>query len=804
MTRLVIPRGATAIGLAILFSSAAAAADARVVAGGFAYEVDANAHAVHVKKCEGADCKATAKDVALTLEKGRADGARATAETVAVGDGKQVVHVRVPDVQRKDLAFEAIFHGDAVVWSGLTGYTKGSEGDRSGEVVLVYDRDAQSKFVMVGETREDTRICGQQTTLLSARGLDPKTMTLRGATMHRLDKKARDGAQRVIATARPTTARPPLARLLNATGGSAPNARAMTDGDVATAWSETRPGDGHGEFVTMRAPGELPIHALVVTVAPTKPKVEGAAPRTIYVATDGALHHVTLPEDGWAKPGQSYEIPLPAPVKTTCVAVVLDEAYARGKEAPEVSIAEVFALTKLDLDGATLDDAAKALSGPKGEEAAALLKRAGDEGLAAAVRAYEGLDGRGRALAVDVAASTGTCVGPTGDLLVQALVDKDVEVKRRALGRVERCGKAAGEMLAKAVRGEDEARRAACAPLLATVAPALGVDAFDAVMGKGGDGARRAVRSAFARAITSTPREKLLALLGAERTPQGKLDLVRALGPRLADLRPESDAAIADILKSNPDMATRYLVAEPLAKLARHPNATQGELTRLAELVRRDPEWPVRARATELSAGIAPLVPAIVAAAEDKEPRVREAAVRALATSPQPSATPVLGKALAKDEWTFVRVAAAESLGAMPESADASGALVKALADGSAKVRWSAMSALGKQRAVAHAGVVRERLDDAKEDADVRALAAKTLGAMCVQSASDRLTKLAVNARQPTNEADDRIGIAAIEALGALHPSDIDQRLAPLRSKEVRLPVRRAAERAIAEPGGCR
>jgi HEAT repeat protein len=119
-------------------------------------------------------------------------------------------------------------------------------------------------------------------------------------------------------------------------------------------------------------------------------------------------------------------------------------------------------------------------------------------------------------------------------------------------------------------------------------------------------------------------------------------------------------------------------------------------------------------------------------------------------------------------------------------------------------VRVTAIAALGKQHATAQAPLVRERLDDTKEDPEVRAFAARTLGAMCVQNAADRLTKLAYLARAPVDEADDRIGIAAIEALGALHPHDLEARLAPLRGKDVRMPVRRAAERALLEPTSCR
>jgi HEAT repeat protein len=221
-------------------------------------------------------------------------------------------------------------------------------------------------------------------------------------------------------------------------------------------------------------------------------------------------------------------------------------------------------------------------------------------------------------------------------------------------------------------------------------------------------------------------------------------------------------------------------------------------------MARHDPDWPVRARAVELSAGIAPLVPTILAAASDPEPRVREAALKAIAMTASSSGAPAAAQAIAKDEWTFVRTAAADALAALPPDQTTTGALVAALSDASPKVRWSAVAALGKQHATAQAPRIRERLDDAREDMDVRALASRTLGAMCIRESADRLTALAQRSRSPVDEADDRVGIAAIEALGALHPPDLESRLAPLREKSVRLPVRKAAERALAEPTVCR
>jgi hypothetical protein len=515
-----------------------------------------------------------------------------------------------------------------------------------------------------------------------------------------------------------------------------------------------------------------------------------------------------MPEDAWTKPGQTYEVPLPQPVKTTCVAVVLDEAYARSA-APEVTIAEVAAITKFDVDGASFDDVAKELSGPRAEEAAAILRRSGEPGLAAVVTKYDGLDAPARAFAIDVAASAGACDGAAGELLTRALADREVEVKRRALGRLERCGKSAADALAKAVRSDDETRRAAAAPLLATVAPNVALEPVADELGKGKPETRRALRAAFARAAASSSRDKLLAMvMRKDLAADARLDLLRAMGPKIVELRPEADAVLAEILRGSPSMATRYLALSPLAHLARASDATPGALTRMAEMARRDPEWPVRARAIELSAGIAALVPFVIEAVDDPAPRVREAALHAISSARLGSGVARAGRALSEDAWTFVRVSAADALGSIPSDpasqATAQSALAAALEDGNPKVRLAVIGALGKQRATSQAGKIRERLDDTKEDVDVRALAARTLGVLCVQGAADRLTKLALLARQPVDEADDRIGTAAIDALAHLHPRDIDKRLAPLREKGVRPVVKRAAERAIAEPGSCR
>jgi hypothetical protein len=490
-------------------------------------------------------------------------------------------------------------------------------------------------------------------------------------------------------------------------------------------------------------------------------------------------------------------------VHTTCVSIVLDEAFAQNKAAPEVTIAEVSALSKFDMEGATLEEAAKALGKKRSDEAAALLKRAGDDGITAVTGAYATLNELGRALAVDVAASAGQCTGPGIDLITRALADRDIEVRRRAKGRIERCGKAASAGLTEAVRGDDEAVRAAAAPWLASVAPSVALEPLADAVGKGAPETRLAVRNALSRAARSSSPGELRALLGRREVPAvARRDLLRAIGPRLAELRPEANAATMSLLQASPDMATRCLLVGPLAHLARSHDAEASE--RLAGLARRDPEWPVRARAIEMSSGIAAMVPTVLSAAADPEPRVRQAALRFITTSNAVAGRGVATKALARDEWTFVRVAAAEAIGALPADRASSAALGQSLTDPSAHVRAASLTALAKLRAVAEAPRVRARLDDVEENSDVRALAARSLGAMCVQNAMDRLTKLALRSRAPVDEADERIGTAAIDALAALSPADLRKRLAPLLDKNVPWPVRRAADRALSEPGNCK
>lgn len=779
-------------------------------------EIDASGRALKRRACQGEPCVGTGAPDSIGMTAPgwlELDLATATTASIPIGEGKSVAHV-VVKAKDGEHAWEALVPPSGPpLYAGPTGYVEGQEGERTGAVVRVVDGDG-AKVVVVAEVREDVRLCNQKHTPLYARGLDPKTMTLRGATLQRMTPEERAGARRIVATPRAAGAEAPLARVLRAAGSSAPDAARLVDGDPATAWREERPGDGRGEFVVMRAPPEVAIDRFAVTITPPAPaSTPGAAaagppaltaPRTFYLVVGERVHQVVLPEDGALHPGASYEIPLPEPARVGCVALVLDEAYARGPK-PDVAVAELTAYTSFDHPGATVDEVVRVLAGggARAEAAASILKRIGGPAVGPLAGAWDGLDAAGRALAIDVAASAPTC-DASAPLLVKGLADRDREVERKSRGKLERCGKAAAPALTAAVRGKDAGARARAAPLLALVAPSESAQPLAEVIADGDPRTRAQVRAAFALAARSMDPKALLDLLtDPARPPEVRVGIARAAAQRLPDVAAAGDLGgpMARALAPGEPMAGRWLLLEPLATLL-------GKAPWAAELfaaqIGRAPEWQVRARAAEVAAGAAPVRAALVAAADDPEPRVREAAMKSLGAHPGDGAA-AIERRLASDPWTFVRVAAAQALAASPPDGGVDARLVAALGDKAPKVRAEALSALGSRRVQSAGNSIEARARDGEEELEVRRAAILALGAICDARRVGWLTDVARRLASPVGpESDVVLGVAALSALAEIHPPDLAARLAPLRDKAVRAEVRRAAESALSEAGRCR
>jgi HEAT repeat protein len=801
-------------------ASGAVAVEATAPAGGggpgggdLAIKVDLPEARVVYETCPQAKCAVTPKSPSIPIDADRAtlpDAIDVTTEVVPIGAGRSIVHVRVPlrgagGGGALAPAWEAVFAaGVEPLFAKVTGWTHGEAGERAGTALLFVDQGG-TKTIAKGDIQEDLRICGEDATLLHPQVLEPQTLAWRGASLQQLSPARLGKAGHLVASLRGgARADPTLALLLTAEGAStaigAP--RSLSDGDPETTWSEGRSGQGVGEFVRFHAPHEVPLTRFAITVAPKTPKPGGAAPRTFYIATDSNLFEVAMPEDAWMHPGAAYDISLPDPVTTTCVALVLGDAYTRGNPRPEVTVAELSAYSAFDAPGATLESAALALSGggPRAEAAAGVLKRAAAAGLEATDSTYDKLDAGGRALAVDIAASASSC-GASSSLLVRALSDPDEVVREKARAKLEQphCGRDAVPALVAALGFP--VMRARSAMLLAMVAPTEALDPISKVLGQGSSRERAQLRSAFAHAATGAPGEKLAALLSAGRNPETTVELVRALEARLGDVRDAADQALDGLFALPSSFRTRYVLASPVAALAHVGDPKDS--ARLLMLLQHDTEPVVRTRAAELAGASPETQAALGAAARDPEPRVREAALHTVGTSGTLAGQGSAIAALRSDPWTFVRSEAAGALAVLPASSASDEALGRAVTDKVPSVRVAAIQALGGHAATAYVAPIRSRMVNEHEDIDVRLAAARALGALCDAHSADALSDYAVAGASSPDPNDVALGLAATAALGQIHPADLTKRLERIHGKGVRPDAERAADAAVTERGSC-
>jgi HEAT repeat protein len=161
-------------------------------------------------------------------------------------------------------------------------------------------------------------------------------------------------------------------------------------------------------------------------------------------------------------------------------------------------------------------------------------------------------------------------------------------------------------------------------------------------------------------------------------------------------------------------------------------------------------------------------------------------------------AVDLLAKRLDTDPWTFVRAHAAEALAVAPPGEPANRPLGQALADSSPRVRARAIEALGRRGARTYADAVAARLEDDKEDADVRTRAAQALGRFCDRRFVDRLTEAARRGASPTAPAATQaVAASAAAALGQLNPPDLGARIAPLVRREAPALIQEAGKSAL-------
>lgn len=759
-------------------------------------------HQLFLRACAQSPCPAPSSGAPLPIPLAdELDLDKTRFEPLAVGPNKRVLRVIVPSAQRAGVAFEALVAGAAgsgeprVLWSSPTGF--GSTGEGAGGRVLV-----EGGTVYVGKLRRELTLCGREETLLEPRRVDPSTLDLHRVAMHRLPQAVRDAAATLVAT---PAADAPIGSVLAVRGASINDgaSTALTDGDDTTEWHETLKGDGKGEFVVFSSPKAFPIERLSLLL---HGKVDAAFdhPVSLWLTVDDATYRVAIPKD---QSVGRVDVPLPKPLVTSCLALSIDRGEPRtdGKDA-NIGLVEVDGVPAIPKSIHALEDLVTLLDtdGPDEKLAETILGHAGARGAKAIEKKLATIAERGRARAVDVLEET-PCAA-AAPVLTTLAWDAPKSVTRHAREALDACGAVAIPALAAAFQAGPDGAREILAERWAKLDPTHALPAILDVVRTAPATRRHTYRIALGRVPNTTAgRDAIAAWLPGSKAPApGETDpvieLARAIATHeeLAPLAPALSKALLAHAAEGAPFESRWLAAEPLSSLAR-----RGDAAALAWLraLHKSPDRYLRARAVDVSGDVDALRPEVVHALDDGDPRVRMTALVALRRGPGPTgATSPVMTLLHDDAWTYVRAAAAETLGESKGGGDVDVALGNATLDDLPAVRAAALRALVARGARSQLPRIRKRAFDPGELVDVRGEAITALGKLCDKDSVDDLFDLVK--RGSGSEGAHQLALSAIMALGDIHPVDLKERLSAI--DQTSLVVKDAVRRALEAKSQCK
>lgn len=747
-------------------------------------------------------------------------------ERLTLAQGKQVVLVRATGTKRGEWVSVVDTSGPSnkapdELLHGFLSKRKG--GDLAYRRLIWHEAIGNGQQrLLLGKVYPSATLCGRQARL-SVRRLDPNAMGWKKTNGRALGDKEKSESVRLFASRQThnyTTKAPRLLRATVASSAVGGVRSALTDGKLTTRWAEKRPGHGSAEWVSMQSSRNVPITGFEFVVRSTATEADDAtnqkaplqlAPRTFYIADSEHLWHITMPEDAQQlPPGTAYRVELPKPIRSDCIALVLDKAYGSSPGAnPQVGLAEFRARTSMDALGP--EQLVQQLEKPDAANAAkTLLARSEQAGVQAVIGAFKTLSSTAQLQAFDII-EAGACL-TTAPFLVARLLQlsgsKNNALRRRVDAQLRSCRFRSAPLLAQSLgQLQPGTAQVAAGEALSSIAPKLAVAAILSVLDKGSVAIRRKLRQSLGTAARSGRADRVLPQAFtdfAKLSRVSQIDLLRALGKKVVGLSPAAKA-LDRIGQQDTSFRTRYLLMGPAGILAR-----AGEINArnyLAKHITSDKSPHIRARAAAVAKGVRGLEKSLAAALRDKAPRVREAALNSLDANTQTTKTPQpeVIRLLSKDPWTFVKVAAARALRTAPVDEQSDSALLDALETPSTAVRIAALSALGERNSQTTRAQVLEFAEDPMQPQAVRVSAIGALASMCMHDAAPFLYKLAYRIVQQQLPYDRPLGLAALRALGRIRPLNLKRKLAPLLQKHPRIPrrVRGLTLQALTQRGGC-
>ncbi|HEY4393735.1 MAG TPA: HEAT repeat domain-containing protein [Polyangia bacterium] len=622
------------------------------------------------------------------------------------------------------------------------------------------------------------------------------------------------------------------------TRGAGDDARGLTppveleDGNPATSWAEGLGGDGRGEFLTARAAaGGYAVRGLRIFPGDgaSREALRGKNRLKRFQIALGPApiqrFDVEIPEDPAADAAHwrdSYWVPLPKPVVSSCVTVVITAVTPGSEAAPPknygtTAIGELAIFTDADgPDGANrlVSDLAAA------PDCAARLPLVVGLGEAAVLPAAQAvLTAHGPARECLVEALTTLAPAPKNPIVIEALAgavtgasEKEERLITAAFRHAETppISSLAELLKAKAAREDDRARAA-------RILGALDDDrASAALLGAVGDGSVN-LRATIVDAAGRAPRirtEAVLAELRAAAQTAGTAasagraaDLARLLPltvKRAPEHRADAVAALRGMLNAERPFELRGRAIVALGALG----SDAPEALASPKAVADDPV--LRFLATrELGdlkgvVGAADPRPVLRGALDDQDPRVRETAAIGLEKQGDKTAGGALIAGAKQEPWPFVRRAELEALGRL--CVDAGGDLmIRAVERDVDQVRRAALIGLARCKDPRARAVLLRTLKQHDENASLRSLSAGLLAEANDHGAAPQMAD-ALHAIVSESEADlalQGVAVAVLRALGHLGGPDALQAAVALAGDKHH-PFRTAAADvlgALCDPG---
>jgi HEAT repeat protein len=598
---------------------------------------------------------------------------------------------------------------------------------------------------------------------------------------------------------------------------------ALDDGDPATAWAEGLGGDGRGEFLTARAAaGGYAIRGLRIFPGDGSSAAAFRAKnrvRRLQIALGPALEQrfeVELPSDAaadaahWREP---YWVPLPKPMASSCVTVVILEV-ARGTEAAPpksygtTAIGDIAIFTELDgPDGAEhlVADLAKAADCPS---RIPLVVSLGQAAVLPTAQAVMSTKGPSRECLVE--ALTSLEPAPKNPIVAEALIaavagatPKEERLVTAALRRaaVPPVG-ALGDLLASDKALVDDRIRAA--RVLGALEDERAPGALVAAAGVG----PTAVRAAVADALALSPALRAEALLEAVAHAPSEgaaryADLVRVLPAAVKhapERRADAVAALKAALAPDRPFEVRGRAVMALGMLGSTSPAAQSDALAPLVALRADSDEPalryLAARELVTASGGEALA-ALRAALDDRDPRVRETAALGLGQHRARDAGQSLIAGAKQEPWPFVRRAELEALGHLCV-AGTGDLMIRATERDVDQVRHAALGALVRCKDPRATKVLLRTLAHPTEAATLRELAASLLGELGNRSVTPTLAAT-LDHLVNESEADmalEGVATSALRALARLGGREAVVAAVKL-ARDTRHPLRRPAIEAL-------